>query len=114
LIGTTTGFLVVLVLVLGACEVLIGLQAQTTATGVAADAARSVASGQRTPAQAEAGARRLLGPAGADADLAWSLDAEQVRLRVRVDRPHLAGRFGINRLLGPIDRTVVVRREALR
>jgi hypothetical protein len=114
LIGTIVGFLVVLVLVLGACELLVGLHAQTTVTGVVADAARSVATGQRTPEQAEADARRLLGAAGDDASLRWMLDADQVRLRVQIARPDLTGRFGLDRLLGPIDRTVVVRREALR
>lgn len=113
--GTIAGFLVVLVLLLFAVEVLIGLYAQTTVGGVAQDAARSVATGRATPAQAEAQARHLLGPDLQGASFTWSVEPDQIAVRVVAHRPRfLPAGWGSGGVLGDIDRTARVRAETSR
>lgn len=115
LVATVAGFTVVLVLLLSAVEVLTGLYAQSTVGVVAQDAARSVATGEATPAQAEDAARLLLGPGLDTAAFTWTIGSEQVALRVEAPRPRfIPARWGTGSALGPIERTARVRREEVR
>jgi hypothetical protein len=115
LVATVAGFTTVLVLLLAAVEVLSGLYAQSTVGVVAQDAARSVAAGEATPAQAEHDARLLLGPQLGSAAFEWTVGPEQVALRVRAPRPRfMPGGWGTGAALGPIERTARVRTEEMR
>jgi Flp pilus assembly protein TadG len=123
LIATFSGLLVVLVLLLFAVEVLVGLYAGTALTGATHAAARQVASDPRVrsgadPAgavqEAEAELRDALGGTGGATEVRWSVDADQVVVQARQQRP---GFLPVSwRTTDPrwIDRTVRVRVEALR
>lgn len=119
-VGTVTGVLVFLVLVLFATQVLLGLYTTSVVTTATYDAARAVAgtdhpddAGART--DAEAGARSQLGGLGAGVSFDWAVDDEAVRLTVRARRPTLLPRAllaGVG--LGEVVRTVQVRNEHVR
>ncbi len=61
-------------------------------------------------ALAETRIRNALGRIGDDAAIAWSFDGDSVGITVRVTRPGFIRMFG----RGTIERTVTVRREAVR
>ena len=124
LIGSLAGFLVFIVLLLVAVQVLFDLYARSAATAAAFDAARRVAGYDLVTlpaeqiAQAEAGAetqaRQTLGRYGREVVFTWTVTATLVELRIqavnqRVLPATLARSIGIDR----IDRTVRVRAERL-
>lgn len=122
LVGSLTGLLVALVLLLFAVETLVGLYARSTLTAAAHDAARAVASDQQVRA-GDGEARQAV--AAAEADLVrelgeststrWSIDDDQVVLWVRVPKPGFlpAGWRGPDEA-GTVELTARVRVEALR
>jgi hypothetical protein len=124
LIGSLAGFVVFVVLLLVAVQVLFDLYARSAVTAAAFDAARRVAGYDLVTlpadqlAQAEAGAeaqaRQTLGRYGSDVIFTWTLTANEVELRVQTVNERLlpetmARSIGIDR----IDRTVRVRAERL-
>jgi hypothetical protein len=112
------GFVVFLVLLLFAVQVLFNLHATSVVTSVAYDAARKVAGADGGPGaipQAEAAARQALGEYSERVTFEWATDDEVVALRVRAENPS----FLLPALAGPvafgeIDRTVRVRVERFR
>ncbi len=99
-----------------AVHVIVGLYATSVVTDAATDAARRVAGAATTDedrpaavAHAEGQIRAALGRMGDDAAIAWSFDGDSVGITVRVSRPGFVRMFGG----ATIERTVVVRREAL-
>jgi hypothetical protein len=109
------GFVVFLVLLLFAVQVLFNLFATSVVTSVAYDAARKVAGqhgGPESQAQAEGDARRALGRYSDRVTFEWNSSSEVVALRVRATSssvlfPAMAGPLAF----GDIDRTVRVRVE---
>jgi hypothetical protein len=114
------GVLVVLLLILLAVQVLFDLYARSAVSAAAFDAARVVAGSDAgaTPtsqSQAELSARRELGAYGQRASFDWSVDADDVRLVVRVHSPSvLPALFASPLGLDTIGRSVIVRRERVR
>ncbi len=110
----------ILLLVLLAVQVLFDLYARSAVTAAAFDAARVVAGSDAggTPTsqgQAELDARRELGAYGERATFDWAVDAEEVRLVVRVRNPSVLPALVASPLgLDTVDRSVVVRRERVR
>lgn len=112
------GFVVFLVLLLFAVQVLFNLYATSVVTSVAYDAARKVAGQHGGPgfqAEAEGDARRALGRYGDRVSFEWDSTADVVVLRVRATSPSvlfpsLSGPLAF----GDIDRTVRVRVERFR
>jgi hypothetical protein len=109
------GFVVFLVLLLFAVQVLFNLYATSVVTSVAYDAARKVAGqhgGPESQARAEGDARRALGRYGARVTFEWDSSGDVVALRVRATSPSvlfpaMAGPVAF----GDIDRTVRVKVE---
>jgi hypothetical protein len=109
------GFVVFLVLLLFAVQVLFNLYATSVVTSVAYDAARKVAGqhgGPESQAEAESDARRALGRYSDRVTFEWDSSGEVVALRVRATSasvlfPAMAGPLAF----GDIDRTVRVRVE---
>lgn len=121
-VGTASGFLVFLLLMFVAVQVLFNLYATTMVTTAAHDAARHVAgfgaAADRCGAVSDADAafvERLgaYGDAG-HANLDWTCtDPDVVVVRVRATHPSvLPTRFGALASLAALDRTIVVRVEA--
>src|SRR5688572_18770047 len=115
--GTLTGLVVILAFLLLATDVLLELQARSTVTAVAYEAAHRVAvsedASRRDRADAEQHARRILGDVGATARFDWEADGDGVSLRIRASRPGaLLTAVGLRS--PDVDRTVSVRREVLR
>jgi hypothetical protein len=114
------GVLVVLLLVLLAVQVLFALYARSAVSAAAFDAARVVAGSDAggsstSQSQAELDARRELGAYGQRATFDWAVDADEVRLSVRVRNPSvLPAVFAAPLGLDTVDRSVVVRRERVR
>lgn len=114
--GTVFGFLIFMVLLLFAVQVVIRLYATSTLTEVAIRAAQTVAQSPLLGgdvAQAEAAARRSLGSFGASHTVfAWErVDSQDVVLRVRASTPEfLPGLPGWS----AISRTVTVKTEQFR
>jgi hypothetical protein len=123
MIATLPAVLVFLALLFFAVQLLAGLYASSVVTAVAFDAARLVAGGDGGPgaeAAAEDHARALLGRTADTATFAWSYvdrdgraGAETVQLRVEAASPvRLLPSAAVPSTT--IERTVAVRREALR
>lgn len=112
--------LVILVLVLLAVQVLFDLYARSAVSAAAFDAARVVAGSDAggTPTsrgEAEQDARRELGAYGRRATFDWAVDADEVRLAVRVHNPSvLPAAFAAPLGMDTVDRSVIVRRERVR
>ena len=122
--GTAAGFLVYLLLMFAAVQILFNLYATSMVTAAAHDAAREVAgfgaSGDRCGATAAAEARFVeqlgdYGDAG-HASLEWTCsDPEVVRVRVTAHHPSiLPPRLGGLLSLSGLDRTIEVRVEDAR
>ncbi len=121
LVGTSAGFLVFLLLMLTAVQILFNLYATSMVTAAAHDAARDVAGFDASPDRcaatvaAEAAFVEALGDYGTagHARLDWTCtDPNVVRLRVQADHPSIlpsrfAGLFSLTRM----DRTIEVRVE---
>ena len=124
LIGSLTGFVTFIVLLLLAVQVLFDLYARSAVTAAAFDAARRVAGFEvatlpadelaAAESDAEGRARRTLGRYGGDARFTWTLTSTEVALRVRIVNPSLVP-SGLGRPFGldTIDRTVRVHAEHL-
>lgn len=116
MVGTLVGFLIFLVLLLLATQVVVRLYAVSALTSAATRAADAVASApvpETGVAAAEAEARSELGSFGArHTTFVWKeVDAQQVVLEVQARSPEfLPGLPGWSR----IDRTVTVRTERFR
>lgn len=112
------GFVVFLVLLLFAVQVLFNLYATSVVTSVAYDAARRVAGqhgGPGSEAQAEGEARRALGRYADRVSFEWDSTGDVVALRVRATSPSLLFPAMSGPLaFGDIDRTVRVRAERFR
>lgn len=114
------GLLVFLAFLTFAVQLCLNLYATSAVTGAAYDAARIVAGSEgggevQAQQEAETHARQVLGRLGDDASFEWQVDGDDVSLRVhvvnpRVVLPALGARLGFD----TVDRTVTVRREALR
>lgn len=122
LISTAAGMVVFLMFLVFAVQLLYGLYASSTVTAVAHDAAQRAATSSAPPlAVIEAEARDSLGEVGDEADFAWGEEdtdadgrADTVVLRVVATPPRFVpGSLGEGVGLGPIDRTVRVRIEAV-
>lgn len=127
LVGTSAGFLVFMLLLLGGVQILYDLYATSMVTGAARDAVSSVAGFDAGPDRCRAAAlatasfEEVLGGYVRDAGLRldWTCDdTEVVRLRITAQHPTALPRFlgdttGIGSL-GAFDRTVDVRVEAPR
>jgi len=127
LIGTSAAFLVFMLMMLAAVQILFNLYATSMVTAAAHDAAREVASvdaadasGNRcgAVAAAEAAFTRSLGEYGTagHATLQWTCDnPDVVRVRVLAEHPTvLPARFAALASLTRLDRTIEIRTEALR
>lgn len=116
-VSTWLGFLMFMILMLGAVQILFNLYATSVVTGAAHDAARTVA-GYDNPcsatADAESQMRADLGEYGAKDTIAveWSCTADLVSLRVVADHPTVLPKMlrGLTGL-GHMDRTIRVRVE---
>lgn len=117
-LSTWFGFLVFLVLLLFAVQVLFDLYAASVVTSISYDAARRVAAAAGDPsavATAEADGRRSLGRYQSRVTFDWMVDADVVVLRVHAHNPL----FLLPPIAGPVafaelDRTVRVRVERFR
>lgn len=121
MVGTSAGFLVFLLLLFAAVQILFNLYANTMVTSAAHEAARSVAgydaSGNRCAAVDDANALFIeaLGSYGEDgyATLTWNCtDPEVVTVDISANHPtilpaRMSGLLG----LGQLERTIVVRVE---
>ena len=115
LVSSLAGVVAFLAFLFFAAHVIIGLYATSVVTDVASTAARRVAGADATeePAAAslaESKIRDALGGMGAHALITWHLGPDSVGVTVRVERPGFVAALGG----GVIERTVTVRREALR
>lgn len=124
MLGTSAGFVVFLLLMFAAVQILFNLYATSIVTAAAHDAASAVAgldaADDRCAAAADAEARfvEALGDYGqaGHAELFWDcIDPDIVTVRVVAEHPtflpaHLAGLVD----LGHLDRTIVVRVERFR
>ena len=114
-VSSLAGVTMFLAFLLLAAHVVLGLYATTIVTDAAAAGARRVAGSSMTgepdaPSLAETKIREALGALGDDASITWDLGPDSVSVTVRVPRPGLLRGLGA----GVIERTVRVRREALR
>ena len=127
LIGTSAGFLVFMLMMLAAVQILFNLYATSMVTAAAHEAAREVASidavstaGNRCAAvaSAEAAFTRSLGEyaAAGHATLQWTCNnPDVVRVRVLAEHPTiLPARFAGLSSLTSLDRTIEIRTEARR
>jgi hypothetical protein len=122
LISTAAGVVVFLMFLVFAVQLLYGLYASSTITAVVHDAAQRAASPGAPPLETiEAEARADLGQVGEAASFDWAREdtdgdgvEDTVVLRVVADPPRFVPRsLGDSVGMGPIDRTVRVRLEAL-
>ena len=112
------GLVVFFALLLFAVQVLYNLYATSVLTSVSYDAARRVAAARGDPGAvgpAEAGARDALGSYASRVAFTWSVDGDEVVLRVHARNPS----FLVPPVAGPVafseyDRTVRVRVERFR
>ena len=114
-VSSLAGVAAFLAFLLLAAHVIVGLYATSVVTDAASSGARRVAGSASTElpaaaALAEARLRERLGPVGAHAAISWHFGSDSVGLTVRVERPGLIAML----IGGAIERTVTVRREALR
>lgn len=116
LVSTLAGVTMFLALLFFAVHLVLNLYGASTVTAVAFDAARIAAGSDGDERSAEAYARSLLdGYAGRGAlKLIWTSDADVVRLRVIADHPTADLLPLVDFPFDTTDRTVVVRREAVR
>jgi hypothetical protein len=124
LLGTAAGFLVFLMLMFAATQVLFDLYATSMVTSAAHDAARVVAGFDNAADRCGAtviGDRVFSDALGAystetNATLTWTCsDPDAVRVRVVADHPTVLPQLLVGLTgLGHIDRTIVVRAEQLR
>ncbi len=124
LVGTSAGFLVFMLMMLAAVQILFNLYATSMVTAAAHDAAREVASHDAAANRcgavtaAEASFVRSLGEYGAagHATLQWTCNNPNVvRVRVLAQHPSvLPARFGALSSLTNLDRTIEIRTESLR
>ena len=116
LVATMIAVPLVLVLLLFATQVLIRLQARSSLTAMAADAAREAAldAGPTATSAARAGRvlRAGLGPAGEDAAIEWRIDPHRIEVHVRVAAPRLLPGGPAGALSRPIEVVASARREA--
>ena len=119
LLGTALGVAVLLALVSFAADVGIGLWARSAVDAAAADAARELAalpSGQESPERTADAVNRAvatLGPFGARVRMSVGSSDQAVAVHVVAPALGLLPRVvGGGSVVGGIDRTVVVRREA--
>jgi hypothetical protein len=120
LVGSVAGLVVFLAFVLFAVQLLVNLYATSAVTSATYDAARTVAasgdpSATAVQAAAEVRARDALGEYGQAISFSWAVDSTTVRLHVHATNPRfvlpvVGGAFPF----ATVDRTVVVRVEALR
>ncbi|MDA8047961.1 MAG: hypothetical protein M0Z30_22460 [Actinomycetota bacterium] len=116
IVGTIVGFLIVMLLLLFATQVIVRLYAESALTSAATRAAESVATSlqpSQDVAAAEAAARSQLGSFGSrHVSFDWKeVDGQQIVLEVRAQSPEfLPGIPGWSR----IQRTVTVRTERFR
>ncbi|MDE3207017.1 MAG: hypothetical protein KGQ66_22660 [Acidobacteriota bacterium] len=116
IVGTIVGFLILMVLLLFATQLIVRLYAESTLTSAATRAAESVATAPSPAlevAAAEAAARGQLGTFGSShVSFVWEeVDAQQVVLLVRAQSPEfLPGLSAWSR----IERTVTIRTERFR
>lgn len=125
LIGSAAGVAAFLLFLLFAVQLIANLYATSTATAAGYDAARSVASARvdhsnpqavaAAQQEAERHLRDLLGSMGRSAELSWSSDGDQIRLRLVVDSPSIIP-SSVRDTAGMrhIDRTFIVRIERTR
>ena len=124
LVGTSAGFLVFMLMMLAAVQILFNLYATSMVTAAAHDAAREVAGFDAATdrcgavAAAEAAFVRSLGEYGTagHATLQWTCNnPDAVRVRVVAQHPSvLPARFGALSSLSSLDRTIEIRTEGLR
>lgn len=124
LLGTVAGFLVFLLLMFAATQVLFDLYATSMVTSAAHDAARVVAGFDNADDRCGATVigdrvfRDALGAYGNEttAALTWTCnDPDNVRVRVVADHPTMLPQLLVGLTgLGHVDRTIVVRAEQLR
>ena len=119
ILGTVIGTGVFLLLLLFAVQVLVGLYTRSVVTAATFDAAKAVAGadgGDGARHDAERNAQAQLGAYGRDVTFDWTASTpDVVVLTARGPRPSflpeaLTGPVG----LGPVERTVTVRREVVR
>jgi hypothetical protein len=116
IVGTLVGFLIFMILLLFAVQLLVRLYATSTLTAAAASAAEQVADSpdpQATAPQAAAAARQQLGTFGATStSFVWKeIDGEQVVLEVHGESPSF---LPLPAAWRSISRTVTVRTERFR
>ncbi|HZN13750.1 MAG TPA: hypothetical protein VFB78_05760 [Acidimicrobiales bacterium] len=120
LIGTISGVVAFLALLLLAVQVTYDLYATSAVTSAAFDAVRIVAGADATDqraaqADAEAGARRVLGRYGERVSFTWSVDDDVVTLRVRATNPgFLPAALRRPLAVDAVDRTVRAQVERFR
>jgi hypothetical protein len=111
-ISTAFGVGAFLVFLFFTAQIVVNLFFISTVTTAAHDAARSVARGGHTPAEAEHAFASFVGPSGDEAILDWSgTSADEVVLEVRVPYPDLALNEVPLPFFDDLDRTVRVRVE---
>jgi hypothetical protein len=115
LVSSLGGVVAFLAFLLLAAHVIIGLYATSVVTDAASTGARRVAGAAVDDERAAAGLaepriREALGSMGAYAAISWRLGTDSIEVTVRVERPGLVAVLGGS----TIERTVTVRREALR
>ncbi len=125
LISSSIAVLVVLLFVAWSAHLLLAMEATSTVMAVSTDAARDVAARDvdhgdpgevhRAERRAEAAARADLGALGREVSYDWTVTAEEVRLRVRFNRPwRLGPGWSPVAAFARLDRTVVTRIERAR
>jgi hypothetical protein len=111
-ISTAFGVGAFLVFLFFTAQIVVNLFFISTVTTAAHDAARSVARGGHSPAEAERAFASFVGPAGSDARLDWSgTGPDEVVLHVRVPYPDLALNEVPLPFFDELDRIVRVRVE---
>ena len=112
LFGSVFGVTAFLVFLLLAVQVAVALHARTAVGAAAYDAARVASGADGSTAAAEAGARSMLGEAGADTTFEWAVQGDDLVLRVRTPVPSILP-ASLRRPLGldEVDRIVRIRRE---
>ncbi len=125
LISSSIAVLVVLLFLAWSAHLLLAMDATSTVMAVSTDAAREVAArdvDHREPAAerraerlAEGAARANLGALGSDVSYDWTITNDEVRLRVRFDRPwRLGPGWSPVHAFAHLDRTIVTRIERAR
>ena len=117
-VSMAIGFLVFMVMLLTAVQVILRLYATSVVTAAANDAARQVAGSRGGPSAIEGAehlARAMLGRYGQAMTFDWSAtDTDSVVLRVTAGSPHVLPALTSAARLDRVDRTVKVRIERFR